>query len=157
MLAALTLLCTSCGSDPVKFNDTIVDGLNEVEDELNTLGDLIGDREYDEALLVLDSLELHVVDCTGSISALNNKSGEQFKAKSLELLELVESEFIPIHRKAIDDYRFADSIEDEDQMQLAYDEIYDRIVPVHDKYDSLNDELIDLQKVFAEKNDIMLK
>lgn len=158
MLAALIVLFSSCGGDPVKFNDTIIDGLIEVDNKLERINDFIYDSEYDDALAVLDSLQQHAVDCQKQFEALNYKSGEQFKQKSLDILKLVETEMIPGYKKAISEYKVADEIENEDEMNAAYDKIYEStILLLHEKYNILDDELIEIQKVFAKNNNMTLE
>ncbi|MDR1403073.1 MAG: hypothetical protein LBJ60_05150 [Tannerellaceae bacterium] len=156
IVATLSLLLASCGSSTVKFNDTIIGGLEKVENELKVVADLMYDSEYDNALLTLDSLRQNLIYCARTISALNCKSGEQLKAKSLELLKLIETEFIPGFTSAINEYKRVDDIEDEEQIQAAYDEIYDKIVSIQNKYDQVNKELMTIQEIFAKENNISL-
>ncbi|MDH6306576.1 hypothetical protein M2459_003301 [Parabacteroides sp. PF5-5] len=156
MWVALAVLFTSCGGDPVKFNDTIIDGLTEVDNKIEALDDLIYESEYEDAQILLDSLQLHVTNCLGVVSALDFKSGETFKEKSLEILRLVDKEFISGYKKAIGAYKLADAIEDEDEMQARYDEIYKEMLPMYEEYNKLDEELIDIQKAFAKKNDMIL-
>lgn len=153
----LTVLLASCNSgDPVKFNDTIVSGLTEVDTKMEILDDLIYNSDYENAELILDSLKSHVSDCKKNFSGLKYKSGEDFKNKSLEMLQLLQSEYLPAYKAAIEEYRIADDIEDEDEVQDKYDEIFSKLEAVSDKYSVLDDELIEIQKKFAKNNNIDL-
>ncbi|GEM_PF-5034284 len=156
-LVCMTVLFASCGGDnAVKFNDTIIEGVDGAVEKMEKVEDLIYNDEYDDALVYVDTLQKHVSDYHAKITAMSNKSGEEFKARSLEMLDMINNEFIPAYKNSISEYRKADELEDESEMEAKYDAIYNGMTALYEKIEVIEKDIQEIQKVFAKKNNMTL-
>ena len=90
LILSAVLFLSSCGDGAAYVNEVIVARADKAVDLMSEVMDKIGDDEYDQALLYLDSVSIHVKESTDVISKLDNKSAEELKKVTLEYLSLFD-------------------------------------------------------------------
>ena len=130
-------------------NDSIVSKTNKIIDMMNLIADAIDADRYDNALALLDEVNVCVKEAKGFIAKMENESGRQFIKVALEYLDLYPQGIVDT-KEAIALYRTATSNSQMDKANKLYNNFTNNATK---KYN----ELTKIQKEFAETNNMELR
>ncbi len=153
-LIPLSLILTSCGADPVKYNDSLVDFYDDANNRVNSLYDIASDdmqsgnfaklTEY--AKTTVDSLKLDIE----KINALEKPSGSNEFHNSV--VSYVESLVTYVNALGEQYSQVNDSTTDEEFSKI--EEVVDNVSKINDQK---RDAMIEAQKAFAKAKNFDLK
>ena len=150
LLLCAVVFLSSCGGDSaVRVNDVIVSKAEKAVDLMGEVFNYIEDDDYDNALIYLDSISIHVKESTDVISKLDNKSAEELKKATLEYLALF-NDGVADYKQAIQLFQSAETNE---QFKKANTLISD----FAKKVDGKLREVQKAQADFAKANNITLR
>jgi hypothetical protein len=145
---------SSCGGDSVeRVNAVIVNRVDTAVELAEKVTGFVQDDEYDQALLYVDSVSLHVTKSIADIEKLDNKSATEFKQAALDLLNLIATEGIPIYTRVIALYVAFEETDDEAQADEAQTLFNDFI----DKAQASQGKVEKAQVAFAKANNMQLR
>lgn len=149
-LAALCTLLISCGgTDPTVVNDTIVKNSELTSKTIENFIDAIDGDKYDQATALIDSLGVQCMKGKEIVGKLEvSKSGEEFKNSAINYMVVVESDFIPALKKAVELCK-SENVDDQNK---GVDMVNDNIEKLQKDYDKISEA----QKAFAKENNIIL-
>ena len=146
LLLSAVIFFPSCGGDSAsRVNDVIVAKVEKVSGLMDKAMDYIGDDDYDNALLYLDSVSIHIKESEPIISSLNNKSAEELKKVTLE--------YLTSFNDGVADYKQAIQLYQSEDFNNANTLINDFIKKIDEKFKEAQKAQVD----FAKANNIILR
>ncbi|NDW17848.1 hypothetical protein D0T53_02815 [Dysgonomonas sp. 216] len=153
-LFATALLLTSCGPDPVKFNDSMVSLMTKAQKDYESVHEsyekLLEEEKYDQMGTIsksaVDSLNVRL-EAVKKLEVPSN--GEEFQAASISFIEALIA--------AAKEYDKLEIMGKEDATNEEIQAAVDAIEAKDDAVDSAFDSVTSMQKEFAKKKNIELR
>lgn len=151
MVCALAL--TSCGPDPVKFNDSIINYVEKSHDQTTSLeGKLQEAIEKDDYSIITESVPAAMDSLNQYKKAIESletpKNGEEFKSKVVVYLNSLTA--------MVDSYKTLSGIK-EDSSQEDIDKITQAITDKEDEVEKIFEEVQTVQVAYAKANNMKLQ
>jgi hypothetical protein len=158
VILGLLFAFTACNqSDPVEYNDKIVEQYNAVYNAIDSLDNLLYEDELNEDL-VQEQYDVAVSTVDQAIKRIKDlgafNGDDHFQTAAIEYFERVKDVLENDYPELID---LSKRLESEDFDEDAWDSYFDKIDELYDKLSEKEDALFDAQWDFADEYGITIK